>query len=268
MSGRPLVRCGLLRPHLLKGFAVAGATALVLSCCGGTSETPAGSSAIAGPPTEADGSGQMSKLADLNEACQKNTQDLARGSAVYPTHLDMVVGNETQVRAAITLAQGQSPQEVLGQPSISATALSVIAACFVNASLDASPDAFSLHEEVPATPQQVSAGHDASWRWSVTPKRAGHFSLTLSLWPVLPSDSATGASVPPNTAQVTPETIDVSVTTPLGVNLQEKTTAVTDWLTLAGKLLGAMAIMLGSAWGLRRAWRKRSASDDQPTPNP
>lgn len=221
-------------------------------------------------PDDVIGSKDLTPLQRLNRACAERTQDLAKGRAVFPRHLDMTVGAETTVRAAVTLDATRSPGDVLGQPSVPATALSVIAACFVNASLTGS-DAFVVTSLVASGPQQISDSHDAVWLWSVTPKRKGDFVLTVSFWPLLQANGTATTPTSLSADQVTPVTIDVSVAAPLGQDLKSGTTEATDWLNALGKLLGALAALLLAAWAVRSAWRKRteprsggSAADERP----
>lgn len=242
------------------------ALALILaltSCSEGGSTGAAPSTSVGHPASTASispdgvvGSKDLTPLQRLNRACAERTQDLAKGRAVFPRHLDMTVGAETAVRTAVTLDTKRSAGDVLGQPSVPATALSVIAACFVNASLSGG-DAFVVTPLVASGPQQISDEHDAVWLWSVTPKRRGDFSLTVSFWPLLQADAVATTPASLSAAQVTPVTIDVSVAAPLGQNLKSGTTEATDWLSAIGKLLGAFAALLLAAWAVRAAWRKR-----------
>lgn len=209
----------------------------------------------------------VTPLEKLNAECEKNTQDLAKGRAVYPLHLDMTVDDETTVPAAITLDPQRSPDQVLREATGSATALSVIAACFVQASLTAG-DAFTISSLVSDAPQQVSDEHDARWLWSVTPKRIGDYTLTVSFRPVIPID-ASGVPSSTGIGQVTPVTIEVTVSQPVAATIQAGANTATNWASLLTKLVGALTALIVAVLALRAAWRKRTTAgtDDDGGPH-
>jgi hypothetical protein len=226
-----------------------------------------GEPAPSGVPT----SGQSAPPSPLDEyvrRCRGVTKDLSPALVVWQPTYRMTVGREAAINVAITLRTSALPSQVLPGAN-SPTAESVLVACRVTGVLRIDTAAFSVADDTPlAQSVKILSSEDARWHWLVTPSKAGRFTASAELKPIV---SLQGASDPqPVDEELPSKSFDavVIVNAPADQAISDTTGRLTAVLLKLTALLAAIAALLAAAvrlfTGAWLPWRKSAGAAQEP----